>query len=320
LGTARKTHARTLVARSVARDHASRERDARAGSLTPVEVEPAPPLRERAREAFEARRSNPSVELAFMAVRRDMQAGGELLAGALAMRLFILLLPFVAALLAAHGLVTRSDPETARDTLESAGIAAAAADSLSTSARISSHSLWAVLGGALVALLFAGRTTLRVLWTVHVLAWRERPRKPTRPVSGAVAIILALLLQMGILLVLPAMRHALGPALGLLGLAIGLILEVTFWLSVAWLLPHRDAPWQALIPEAALCAVGMTLLHAVTTLWAATVISHYNAAYGALGTAVALLLWFYALGRIIVAGAMLSAERWERQAPGDAPS
>jgi membrane protein len=275
-----------------------------------VRVE-TPPFRERAREAFEARRADPRIELAFQAVRRDMQAGGELLAGALAMRLFILLLPFVAALLAIVGLVTRSDPETARDALKGAGIAATAADSLTNSARLSSESLWVVLGGALVALVFGARTALRVLYTVHLLAWRETPRRPARPWEGALLVIAAAVVQVGILLLLPALRHGIGPGLGLLGVAVVLALDVAFWVGVAWLLPHGSAPWHALLPGAVLIACGVTLLHAVTTLWAAGVVSHYNAAYGALGTAVALLLWFYALGRIVVAGAMLSAARWE---------
>ena len=60
----------------------------------------------------------------------------------------------------------------------------------------------------------------------------------------------------------------------------------------------------------------MWCLHLVTTFWAANVITHYNSAYGALGTSVALLLWFYVLGRLIVAGAMLNAARWERRPGG----
>lgn len=270
-------------------------------------------MRERLSALWEAGRQHETVDVAYQAVRRDMRSGGELLASALAMRLFILLLPFVAAVLAGLGLVTNSDPATARSALEGIGVAATAAQSVTASARISSGSLWLVLGGSLFALVLASRTTLRALWTVHTLAWSLPPSRAPRPWLGAWVVIGLLLALMGLMLLSPVLREAGGLAFGLVGMLMMLALTTGFWLLIAMLLPRGPAPWTALLPGAVVTAVGMTCLHAITTFWATSVISHYNTAYGSLGTSVALLLWFYVLGRLIVAGAMLNAARWERR-------
>ena len=258
--------------------------------------------------------------LAVRVARRDMRAGGELLACALAMRFFGLLLPFTAALLATTGLVTQTSPETARGALTSLGIASTAARSVTESARLTHESLWLVLGGSLFALLLASRTTLRGLWAVHRLAWDEPPHRPGRPWLGAVAVIGAVLFMMATSLIGPLMRHGLGFVAGIAGFGIELGLITGFWLVASTALPHGGAPWPALVAGAALLAAGVTLLHATTVLWAGGVMSHYSSAYGALGTAVAVLLWLYLVGRLVVAAAMLNAARWESGAshPGDA--
>jgi membrane protein len=277
-------------------------------------------MRERLVQLWEAGRERESVDLAYRALRRDTHAGGELLACALAMRLFILLLPFTAALLAALGLVTRSDAASAQSALKHVGIAETAAESVTASARITSESLWLVLAGALFALVLGSRTTLRTLWTTHRLAWSEPASRPHRQWSGAGVVVAALLLALAISFVSPILREELGFGAAVVGLGVEFALLTAFWLMVELLLPHGSAPWRALLPGAAVFAAGTTLLHGVTTLWAASVISHYSAAYGVLGSAVALLLWFYALGRLVVAGAMLNATRWERSATAPAPA
>lgn len=268
----------------------------------------------------EAQRTRYSVDVVARATRRDVQAGGELLAGALAMRFFALLLPFTAALLAALGLVTRSSPDTAAGALEQLGIAGTAASSMADASRLTSSSLWLVLGGSLVALFLGARTVLRVLWTVHRLAWSEPAGKPPWPWLGAGGVVVALLAMVLISFIAPVLRHGVGVGAGLLGFGAELVLFTGLWLVVASLLPHGDAPPRALLPGAAVVGVGITLLHTVTTLWAAGVVSHYNSAYGALGTAVALLLWLYLVGRLIVAAAIVNAAHWEGRAGSDGVS
>ena len=271
-------------------------------------------MRRRLELMWQTGRVSKGADLALQAVRRDMRSGGELLASALAMRLFFILLPFTAAQLALLGLTTSSDPAAAEDALTSLGITSAAAASLTASARVSTTSLWLVLGGSLCALVWSARTTLRFLWTVHALAWSEPPTRPPRPWQGAFVLIGAILALNLLYLVTPLMENAFGLGWGFVSLVAALALSTAFWLGAAWLMPHGGAPWHALIPGAVVIAAGTAVLHALATLWLVVGVSHYNAAYGVLGGAVALLLWFYAVGRLIVAAAMLNAARWDRRA------
>jgi uncharacterized BrkB/YihY/UPF0761 family membrane protein len=61
-----------------------------------------------------------------------------------------------------------------------------------------------------------------------------------------------------------------------------------------------------------LVAVGLEVIHLVTVLYLAHKAGELSAAYGALGTALVVLLWLYLLSRLIVAAAFLNATIWER--------
>ncbi len=54
------------------------------------------------------------------------------------------------------------------------------------------------------------------------------------------------------------------------------------------------------------------MIHLVTVLYLSHKAGQVSAAYGALGTALILLLWLYLLSRLIVASAFLNATLWER--------
>ena len=54
-------------------------------------------------------------------------------------------------------------------------------------------------------------------------------------------------------------------------------------------------------------AIGADVLHLLTTYWIGHLVARKTNTYGALGIALAVLLWVYILGRIIVASAGLNA-------------
>jgi uncharacterized BrkB/YihY/UPF0761 family membrane protein len=55
------------------------------------------------------------------------------------------------------------------------------------------------------------------------------------------------------------------------------------------------------------------VLHAVTIYWIARQIESKSDTYGAIGGALAILLWAYILGRIMAAGAVLNMAVWEQR-------
>ena len=78
-------------------------------------------------------------------------------------------------------------------------------------------------------------------------------------------------------------------------------------------MPHApDVPWTALLPGAVVFGVGLEVLHLVTVYWIADQMEHKTDTYGAIGFALALLLWAYLLGRLITSAAVINETLWTR--------
>ena len=103
---------------------------------------------------------------------------------------------------------------------------------------------------------------------------------------------------------------------GVLATVAALVPYAALWVLIAVRLPHRAAPWTALLPGALVLAVGLQMLHAVIvyviTPWALA----KQGTYGALGVAAALLVGLFLISRLIVASAVVNATLWDRQARG----
>jgi uncharacterized BrkB/YihY/UPF0761 family membrane protein len=97
---------------------------------------------------------------------------------------------------------------------------------------------------------------------------------------------------------------------GLVGTILFIVVPTGVWIVVSWYLPRAGCEWWELLPGALLFGVGVEALHVVTVYWIAREVSTKSDTYGALGTSLALLLWAYLLGRLIVAAANLNATRW----------
>jgi len=83
---------------------------------------------------------------------------------------------------------------------------------------------------------------------------------------------------------------------------------------------HAPAPASALVPGALLMAVGADVLQLLTTYWIGHLVARKTSTYGAVGIALAVLLWVYVLGRIVVGSAGLNAALWyRRERPRSAP-
>jgi uncharacterized BrkB/YihY/UPF0761 family membrane protein len=81
------------------------------------------------------------------------------------------------------------------------------------------------------------------------------------------------------------------------------------------------------VPGSVLVAVGVQVLQFVTTYWFTRSIESQSETYGALGAALAILVWAYIVGRITVTGAMFNVAleeqrtrtRAQRPGPGERP-
>ena len=60
-------------------------------------------------------------------------------------------------------------------------------------------------------------------------------------------------------------------------------------------------------------AIGADVLQLLTTYWIGHLVARKTSTYGAVGIALAVLLWVYILGRIMVGSAGLNAALWYRR-------
>jgi uncharacterized BrkB/YihY/UPF0761 family membrane protein len=262
--------------------------------------------------AIAMRRRSQAVDAAFDAYERDRRSVGGVLAGAVAFRLFVYALPLFLAGVTLLGALATIDPDSPGEAAEASGFSRYLVQSVSTAAEESKKSLWILVPLSLWALYSAGVGALKVLRAIHALAWGEpitKLRKGPLAALTMFGIALAFACVFGVLQRVRSESFGLG-----LGSTVATVVAFfAFWLLASSFLPHGDAPWRALIPGAALFAVGVEGLHLLSVYFLGHRVQSASELYGSLGVAAAILAWLYLLGRLMVASAMLNATLWERR-------
>jgi uncharacterized BrkB/YihY/UPF0761 family membrane protein len=153
---------------------------------------------------------------------------------------------------------------------------------------------------------------VKTLAIVHVLVWGDVERRKISATKGA-GVLVALVTVAVSLSALVGWLRGRSFVAGLVGIGLFMAVPFSLWLVVSWLLPHaRDVAWTALVPGAAVVAIGVEVLHLVTLFWISREISTKADRYGTLGVALALLLWSYLLGRLIVGATVANVSVWRR--------
>lgn len=276
---------------------------------------------EELRARAEARRPRyPAVDVAFRSIERDAEVGGGIMAGALAFRVFLFLVPLVFFFVYAFGLAATASGKTTRELADSAGVAGLVAASINATTE---QSVWNRITFMLVsgfAMVVASRTFMKSLNAVHVLVWglpRTRLRKTVKAVGGLIfSVALGLVMLQGI----SRLRESF-----LAGWVFGELVFMAFPFAV-WLLGSMkvfprpaETTWKDLVPGAIVLAVGIEVLQVVTVLWISRSFERRSETYGAIGGSLALLLWAYLVGRIMCGAVVLNAVIWRRAHP-DEPS
>ena len=251
-----------------------------------------------------ARPRHATVDFGLTLLERDSSIGGGLLAGALAYRLFILLLPtallFVSGLGLYAGAADKSTSQAARETGLHGLIASQVALDLvgqQPLARLSPDGPRRALRDDHPLPCGRGRPRDRLAWI--------RPGR-TRHAGGDRAALARILLALVSAQIAGWIRRhdQLGGAAALL---VYLVLAGGAWLLVSLKLPHRDVRWQALLPGAALVGVGLLFVNVFNVYVTTRLVENRADTYGALGIAAALLLSLVIVGRLIVLSAELNA-------------
>ena len=251
-----------------------------------------------------ARPRHATIDFGLRLLERDSSIGGGLLAGALAYRLFILLLPttllFISGLGLYAGAADKSTSQAARD----AGLHGLIASQVAATSSESSR--WLVFLLMVPAVEYATTTLYRAVAIVHGIVWLGSGRAGRVTAKGIGLLWCAFLLTLVAAQITGWIRGH-DRLAGLGALLVYVVLAGGAWLLVSLQLPHRDVRWQALLPGALLVGAGLLFVNAFNLYVTTRLVENRADTYGALGIATALLLSLVIVGRLIVVSAEVNA-------------
>jgi len=253
----------------------------------------------------------------------DRRFAGGLLAGGLAFRAFLWLLPYSLVIVAILGFAADLSSTPATELAHDAGMSAAVVASVGTAVKETSHGRAFLLALGLTLLIWLGCSLVRALKVVSNLAWHLTT--PTRAPIKESAFLAGYAL---VLSLIPWLARPLYAGRLPTDLLAGLVMVIAFAAVGLWgmkLLPRpAEVPWTRLIPGALLLGVCAEGIRLAVSLYFAGKLERSAGLYGGLGLAAVFLAWLYLLGRLMVAAVNLNATLWEAGHPepasGTAPA
>ncbi len=269
------------------------------------------------RTNLEAKRSTSgAIETFFSTLEGDINAGGGVLAGAVAFRIFLFQVPYTFFFITLVGAFGDNIVKSAEGEKGAVGIGGLTARAIHTASDLSGWGRVTALVAGGFAMFLGARAAVKVLWVVQCLLWRIPPRKipnTTRAAFGFIGVVTLSLVISGLVSLVNA-------EVRIVGILLTIVSDLIFgaaWLFISLRLPHADgAKWTDMLPGALLFAFGTLVLHLVTVYWIGYQLESKSETYGAIGASLSLLLWAYILGRVITAAAVLNHARWHQTHPG----
>jgi uncharacterized BrkB/YihY/UPF0761 family membrane protein len=261
-----------------------------------------------------ARSTHPTVDALFEVVDRDSEVGGGIIAGALAYRLFIWLLPAALVAVVGLGFVADSTGDSPEEAAKGIGLAGLVSQSVASAAKSSNR--WYALIVGIPILLYVTRSLLRALIGVHRLVWGDVRAAAPKPTVASTLKLLAVLVACFVIAGLgTTVRHD-SLVLGTLAVILIALPYAAVWLYASIKLPHRDATWKDLVPGALLFGFSLEALQAVAVYFIGPYSLSKQGTYGAIGVAAVLLFGLYLLSRVVVLAAVVNATLWSRRVSG----
>lgn len=252
----------------------------------------------------------PVVGVLLRIQERFGEVNGTALANGIALQTFLSLFPLLLAAIAVAGFVSAGDAGFSDEVIRELGLTGDAARNLREALANAEESKEAasLFGGA--GLLYSGLAVVGAIqrsidrvWQTHGEGLKDK-LKALAWLVGAVAIFVA---SFGLSVLLNVLPGFLAP----LSIIAGLAVNVGLFLWTFSALGRIPVGWRALLPGAALCAVGFEILKVLGSVMIPRLVANSSALYGSLGIVVAILAWLAFFGRLLVYGAVVNVFRWE---------
>ena len=251
----------------------------------------------------------PPVDIVLGTFRRDRRAAGSVMSSALAFRLFLFFLPLLLLTIGVAGFA--SEVVDTHSVNRTAGFSGGLAKEVSTAFHQSGLTRWVAVLLGVWGLLVAGRSLSRVLYAASAAAWGLPAGNPAR--LRAVGAVAGLVCAIGLIAILiDRIRESFGLGLASVSFVPALLIYAIAWLGVSMFLPRATEDPGVLLPGCVLVALTITVMHAVSELYLPDRIDRASRLYGAFGTTVVTLGWFFILGRAIIISMQLNAAVYDR--------
>ena len=257
-----------------------------------------------------ARETHRTVDAGFRAADRDKRVAAGVLAGGVAYRFFFWIL---AASLLANGAIGFIDGQQIQEALESMGVDSGIAESLRGSAEPSDTARWWLLAVGFWLVLWTGYLGAKAVVLVHAAVWGMQPPPIHRRLVASGAFTGVVLVFIASMAAAQWLRTTF-PDLRLLTTLVVVVVPFAGWLLISQWLPHQDAGLMALVPGAALVAIGIQGLHLFTVFFLGPKLVNATELYGVLGIVSTILFWLYITGRLVIGAATINASLYEQDA------
>lgn len=269
-------------------------------------------IAERVATARERVEAMPGAPLVREVVETERDLGGGLIAGGVAFRIFLWLVPLGLVIAALLSFWVEHDEDGLEEATREFGIGAAAAQAAAEALEAGDRNAGLVLVFGLVMLAWFSLGAVRALILAHALAWQLKPPRIRRPFRVIATFNGLFVGYTALSLGLAWLREQLG-TISILGTALTLAASTGVVLTAMWLLPRRATTLRDLLPGALLVAVGAQLIQIAVLFYFAPRLGRSEETYGALGTAATLLVWLYVISRLFTGAAFLNSTLWLRR-------
>jgi len=258
---------------------------------------------------LEEHNDNIVVDVGERLYRRDKESAGTIVGSAIAFRLFLFFVPLMLFLVGLAGLLARW--VSAQSVNDSAGVSSGLAKQINTALTQSGNGRWVAVFVGLFGVAVTGRSLSKVLVATSCLTWRLpiTSKASMRVIGGVVGIIAGIGVIASII-----NRIRVNAGIGLAGISFlgAIAFYAVAWIVVSLMLPRVTSDPGALLPGAGIVAVTIACMQAVSQLYLPGKFSHASALYGAMGTTIVTLGWFFFFGRAVVFGMVTNAVVYER--------
>lgn len=249
----------------------------------------------------------PSSGIVVGVYERDKHAAGTMLGSALALRLFLFFVPTVLLLFGVAGILGRY---STADSSSEFGIGGALGREIDTAFDQDGLSPWIAIIAGIVGMAIAGRSLSRAFVVSSALSWQMGGGQPVR--MRVVGVVVGVLLGLSFTWVLVnQIRQAAGVAIVSVSFVGVAGVYLVLWSMLYLALPRATNDPGAALPGAVVASVVMTGLQVVSQLYLPQRISGASSMYGTFGAVVALLGWFFIVGRVLAFTFALNAVLFE---------